>query len=164
MKIYLDMDGVLTDFDKRYVELFGERPFDPEENREHFWNNWKQFVDGNNFEDLEVHPDAYALMQVVNSLKVPYEILSSSGGGYSHDEVIRQKKVWLAKHGFDVYANFVPGGRHKAKFAKPDHVLVDDMKRNIELYRENGGAAIHHTNVGDTVRELIAHYTTHAKS
>ena len=158
MKIYLDMDGVLTDFDKRYVELFGERPFAPEENRKHFWNNWKEFVDGKHFETLEVHPDAFALMQVVKSLKVPYEILSSSAGGYSHDEVIAQKKKWLAKHGINVPANFVPGGKHKAAYAKPMHVLVDDMKKNIDAYRAAGGPAIHHTNVGDTTRELIGHF------
>lgn len=164
MKIYLDMDGVLTDFDKRYEELFGERPVDPEKNRKHFWDNWKKFVDGKNFETLEVHPGAYALMQTVKSLKVPYEILSSSGGGYSHDEVIEQKKKWLEKHGINVPANFVPGGKHKAAYAKPSHILVDDMEKNITAYRNAGGPAIHHTDVSKTVRELIAHNFEHAKS
>lgn len=164
MKIYLDMDGVLTDFDKRYVELFGERPVEPEKNTKHFWSNWKEFVDGKNFETLDVHPGASSILQTVKLLRVPYEILSSSGGGYSHDEVIAQKKKWLANHGINVPANFTPGGRKKAEYAKPTHVLIDDIKRNIDAYEEKGGIGIHHTDVGDTIRKLISLRLTYNKS
>ena len=44
MKIYLDMDGVLTDFEKKYEELFGVRPDEVQARTKHFWENWQEFV------------------------------------------------------------------------------------------------------------------------
>jgi hypothetical protein len=154
MKIYLDMDGVLTDFEKRYVEKFGEFPKEVDRRRKHFWSNWKKFVDDADFETLEKHKHADELLQAVRSLKLPVEILSSSGGGYSHEIVTDQKKVWLAKHGIDYVANIVPGGGHKAEFAGAWNILIDDTEHVIERYRKAGGTAIHHTDIATTIAQL----------
>lgn len=158
MILYLDMDGVLCDLDGRYFELFGERPDDEEHRKKHFWDNWKEFVDGNNFTNLTPHRDAKAILDMVKGLKIPAAILSSSGGGYSHDMVIAQKRMWLANHGITYPAYFVPGGRYKAKYADPNAALIDDMERNITLFCEAGGVGIHHTNVVDTVNQLYNFY------
>ena len=80
MKIYLDMDGVLTDFEKKYEELFGVRPIEVKHRTKHFWENWQTFIQGENFVHLEKHKDADKLLSFVTSLRVPVEILSSSGG------------------------------------------------------------------------------------
>lgn len=155
MKVFVDMDGVLTDFNKRYVEKFGEFPKDVDSRTKHFWNNWKKFVDDRDFETLEKHEHADELLHVLRQLKVPIEILSSSGGGYSHDIVTEQKIVWLKAHGIEFPVNIVPGGGHKAKFADPWHILIDDTPRVIERYRAAGGTAILHTNIEDTVKQLL---------
>ena len=43
-KIYLDMDGVLCDFEKRYKKLFDELPEYSRRNKE--WSeNWTTFVE-----------------------------------------------------------------------------------------------------------------------
>ena len=156
MKIYLDMDGVLTNFEKRYVEKFGEFPRDLDKRRQHFWDNWKKFVDDGDFETLEKHPNADRLLEAVRSLNLPVEILSSSGGGYSHDIVAEQKKKWLINNGIEFHANIVPGGGHKAKFADPWHVLIDDTDNVIKRYRAAGGTAIHHTDIKETIKQLYA--------
>ena len=156
MKIYLDMDGVLTDFEKRYVEKYGEFPKDLDKRRQHFWDNWKKFVDDKDFENLEKHKHCDELLAAVRSLRLPVEILSSSGGGYSHEIVTEQKKNWLKKNGIEFPANIVPGGGHKAKFAGAWNILIDDTANVIERYRKAGGTAIHHVNIEDTIKQLHA--------
>lgn len=157
MKIYLDMDGVLTDFEKRYVEKFDMFPKDADKRRQHFWDNWKQFVDDGDFETLDKHEGCNALLDAMKFFEaqgIPIEILSSSGGGYSHDTVVEQKKKWLAKHNITYKPNIVPGGGHKARYAAPWNILVDDTEHVIERYKAAGGTAIHHKNARDTITQL----------
>lgn len=159
MKIYLDMDGVLTDLDHRYAEKFGAFPADKDLKRKHFWENWKKFVDDHEFETLPKHPGADKLLATVEVLRaggVPVEILSSSGGGYSHDLVVAQKKKWLAANGITYKPNIVPGGARKAEYADPWNILIDDTEHVVENYRAHGGTAILHKDVDETIRML--HY------
>ena len=154
MKIYLDMDGVLTDFEGRYEQLFGVRPDEVKSRVKHFWDNWETFIKGNNFETLEWHKGAVELLAYVASLQVPVEILSSSGGGQFHDIVVPQKLKWLESKGIPYKANIVPGGAKKAELAQPWHILIDDTPHVIEKYRAAGGTAILHENVNDTIKQL----------
>lgn len=161
MKIYLDIDGVLSDFEQRYIQKFGEFPEDAIKRKQHFWDNWKNFVDDKDFETLPMHKDALQLLAAVKKLHdagVPVEILSSSGGGYSHDIVTEQKKKWLLDHGITYKANIVPGGGHKAKYAAPWNILVDDTQHVVDRYRAAGGTAVHYTDVDKAIKELNALY------
>jgi hypothetical protein len=154
MKIYLDMDGVLTDFEKRYDELFGIRPSEVQERTTHFWRYFETFIERGEFENLEKHKDADKLLQFVHELRVPVEILSSSGGEKHHDFVVAQKLAWLNKNGIGYKANIVPGGSKKASFAKPWHILIDDTQHVVDKYRAAGGTAILHHDIDQTLREL----------
>ena len=157
MKIYLDMDGVLSDFEARYVELFGERPSDIQRRNKEFYDYWETFVTGNNFATLSKHEGCVELLQALNTefKDIPVEILSSSGGKKFHDEVASQKRQWLKTHGITYNALVVPGGSKKAEYAKsPWDILIDDTPRNIEKFRAAGGSAILHTDVIDTVQKL----------
>lgn len=158
MIVYLDMDGVLTNFDKRYRELFGIPPEDVSRKEEHFWANWKSFVLGNNFTTLELLPDAKELLDYTKELQesgITIEILSSSGGQQFHDVVKAQKLIWLDKHGITYKANIVPGGHLKAKYAlSPWYILVDDTPRVIEGFTNAGGTGILHTSAKETIDQL----------
>ena len=154
MKIYLDMDGVLADFAGRYFELYGVRPGETRAQKEHFWKNWRNFVEGKNFETLELNEGAVELLAYVASLDVPVEILSSSGGGDLHDVVVPQKLKWLESKGIPYKANIVPGGAKKAAFATPWNILVDDTERVVNTYRAAGGPAILHKGTSDTIKQL----------
>ena len=96
MKIYLDMDGVLTNFDAKFDSLFGKRPTSGESRKKHFWDNWIAFIEGNHFQDLEMLDGAEMLLKEVRDLRVPVEILSSSGGASHHEKVkARSTRHWL---------------------------------------------------------------------
>ena len=154
MKIYLDMDGVLCDFNHEFERMFGKRPEEWQRRRKHFYSYWKDFVEDRAFERLPKHKNADELLTYVNSLGVPIEILSSSGGQTYHYIVERQKKLWLEKHGIDYKVNIVPGGVKKAEFADPWSILIDDSEHVIEAYRKAGGTAILHHDIRKTIEKL----------
>lgn len=160
MKIYLDIDGVLANFDKRYEELFGVAPTEPSKKEAHFHENWEAFVTGRNFTTLEELPDARQLLDYVFSLGVPVEILGSSGGKKFHDIVRAQKLEWLSAHGITCPVHIVPGGHLKARYAYgPWYILVDDTPRVIEGFRKAGGTGILHTSAAESIGQLKKLYS-----
>ena len=152
-KIYLDMDGVLCDFESRYEKLFGELPAYSREMKE--WStNWDKFVESEQFKTLEWHPGGQTLLKMIIDTGIDFEILSSSGGKKHHDIVEDQKKQWLQSNNILVKANIVPGRKNKAKFANSRSVLIDDTPDVIDSFNAAGGYGILHKNASDTVKKL----------
>jgi hypothetical protein len=149
-KIYVDMDGVLCNFVKKYRELFNQ---DPESlrNKKDYNKNFDNFINGQHFASLEMMPDAFFMVDYLRSRSLPIEILSSTGRPENHEEVSRQKIVWLQTHGITFKPNFVPGKELKKKFATPNSIIIDDTLSVIDDWKQAGGIAIHHKNARDTV-------------
>lgn len=148
------MDGVLSDFTKRYKELWEINPDQNRERGEKRDHKWDQFVDGNNFETLEWYSGGKELLKYVLSLDIPVEILSSSGGRRHHESVKMQKEMWLSNNHIDFKANIVPGRALKADYAKPDVVLIDDTQDVIDDFNMAGGIGILHNDLSKTLKTL----------
>lgn len=152
------MDGVLSDFKKKYVELFNVNPSGYRERKEEEDGYWDQFVNGRNFEKLDWYPGGVELMKEIRQLDISIEILTSSGGKKHHEAVAEQKKVWLKIQGFTCPINVVPGRDKKAAFATPDSILIDDTADVIEGFNAAGGIGILHTgDVRQTIETLKKH-------
>jgi hypothetical protein len=152
--LYLDMDGVLCDFNKRYTELFGVEAASTRERKE-FTEQWKLFIEGGNFATLDWFPGAIELLDYVKTLegKVEIEILSSSGGELFHGRVLEQKLQWLKDHSITYKANITNGSRKKALYASGnDRILVDDTDYVIKAFIDAGGIGILHRDVKDTIK------------
>ena len=151
MKIYVDMDGVIANFQKKWVELYGT-----DNHKKEGKNNFKDFVDNKEFAVLEPMPDATLLIDYLNDKleDIPKEILSSTANDKFYETISQQKNVWLNRNNIDWKPNFVPGKAHKYTYAEPGFVLIDDDKQNIEDWNKAGGTGILHRDALTTIALL----------
>ena len=148
--IYLDMDGVIADFIKRYKEMFRMEPRKAEKRKE-FDHYFDGFIATNQFATLDLMPDAMIGLEFLRKCSVPTQILSSTSNEERYDAVSKQKMIWLQTHGITFTPNFVPGKRHKWKFAAPDKIIIDDTESVIDDWRKQGGIAILHKDWTTTI-------------
>jgi hypothetical protein len=153
--LYLDMDGVLCNFEKRWIDLFGETAKESRDRKE-FSPNWDIFVTTGNFEKLDPFPGSDELLEFVYKFRkqIDIEILSSSGGQKYHNEVSAQKDVYLKKRGIACPRNFVPGRKLKRNFATPNSILIDDTPDVIDAFNSAGGIGILHKDASETINRL----------
>jgi hypothetical protein len=153
-QIYCDMDGVLTDFEKRFVTLLQQegpkyyskatiaqvtRPkhFDKLEGTEEFWKFIDQHIGLEFWSDMEWMPNGRELWNFIQ----PYgpKLLTSP----SRDNTSRLgKRLWVKE-------NLVPApevlfrfGDAKSDFANENSILIDDKPSNLLAFKTAGGIAI----------------------
>ena len=153
-KIYLDMDGVLCDFEKKFTEYYGFLSLAKRDRKE--WSrDWEDFIlHKKGFEKLDWFPGGQELLNHVRNIKLPVEILSSAGGKKFQGEVTAQKIKWLRRHGINYKANIVSGRKEKAEYATPETVLIDDTEDVLRHFTQAGGHGILHKDVKDTIQKL----------
>ena len=122
--------------------------------RKEFTANWDHFCTTGQFETLDWFPGGQDLLKFIRKYDVDVEMLTSSGGKKYHDLVANQKKVWLKKQGIAYKPNVVPGRKHKADYAKPDVILIDDTEDIITAFNKAGGIGILHKDIGETLQYL----------
>jgi hypothetical protein len=152
-KIYLDMDGVIADFNKRYKERYKMEPIEAEKSKE-FDKFFDQFIADREFATLDLMPDAMLLINFLRSLKVPTEILSSTASEKRDGAIRPQKLEWLKTNQIEFHPILVPGKRHKKDYSNANSVLIDDTSVNIDQWRREGGIGILHSDALTTINIL----------
>lgn len=157
--IYLDMDGVISDFMSKYQEVNGSWKRDHEGRAS---TGWQNFCEGGYFAELDPWPGGTLLMSFLDSIRsdVPVEILTSTGGAQFHDQVRADKIRWCERQGIPYKVNAVPGRWTKRDWATPTALLIDDTEDVIEQWREAGGIGILHVTLEQTMVELSELFKT----
>lgn len=153
--VFLDMDGVVANFDKRYQELYGLTPKEAEAiGRHKFIEYFEDFITTKQFKTLELMPDAEELIRTLQELSVPTVVLSSTALAKRHLDIAEQKLYWLRNNNINFTPYLVPGRKLKKYYSAPGHALIDDHEHNIELWTNAGGIGILHKNTPETLAKL----------
>lgn len=141
--LYLDMDGVFTNFEKAYRAMWHEYTYDRERFREAVLNR-------KIFETLEWMPNAREflldLKRIIESYNLNVEMLTSTGTHRTEQKLaaIEQKTKWLQTNGFQWKANFVCSKPEKSQYAHANAILIDDHEGCTGPFIEKGGVAFIH--------------------
>lgn len=149
--IYLDMDGVLCDFNKHYNDLFGMYPKEARDQKDgSYMANWHKFVNNGEFVNIPTLEGYDKILHAVAEYRrqmkgeVTISILTSSGGLSKYAEVAAQKTQWLKDHFITYEPIVVPGRRYKQKYANRYSILIDDTEDVMDDWKEAGGIGIQH--------------------
>lgn len=148
-RLYIDLDGVMADFDKYFIQEFGV-----ESNKLDDPTLWKWINGhGNFFSNLPLCEGALEFFRSVKHLN-PTILTACPKTNYQVAAV--QKRQWVYKH-LSEDTTVIPmlGGKNKVLFMhSPGDVLIDDYEKNCIPWREHGGIAIQHKNFTLTRSQL----------
>lgn len=150
-KIYVDMDGVLSDWEAQFKRYSGGITVDTYDS---LYGKKKRY-------DLvnENSPSYYATMPWMKDGKLLYNFVKD----FPHVEILSHapdkkayigKMQWLKSNQIPFKANLVPNREDKAKFANADSILIDDREDVVSDFINAGGKAILHKNSTDTINQL----------
>ena len=152
--IFCDMDGVLCNFEKMFFDIADvktETPWDYEKKfgEDKFWNVINSY--GIKFwTKLPWMPDGKKLWSYLVKNYKNVNILSAPS---SHDQgqSVKGKKIWLKSN---IGSPNTILDKQKYKYAKPNHILIDDLEKNIKAWTSAGGIGILHKSASDTISKL----------
>lgn len=147
-RLFLDLDGVLADFDRAAREQFGFITTKDGPDPPGLWD--KVRAHGTFYRDLTVMPDAHVLWRGVRELRPT--ILT--GVPRSVPGVALQKKAWVAEHFGDSVTVLCCASRQKCMFASRGDILIDDREKHRSLWEEVGGIWITHVSAVQSLRKL----------
>lgn len=162
INVFLDLDGVMVDFDAKLHELFG-KSYDEVKQEMHVGDIWGKLGDVDHlFLNLKPLPHYKTLFNYLNCLhKIgainKFEILTSIPHPTKQLKTSRQDKIdWVRQHlDANIVVNTVFGGEKKARYVKDSNdILIDDMVRNIDAWNKAGGTGIHFKNNADTIAAI----------
>lgn len=150
-RIYLDLDGVLADFDAEAEKLFGMNPRKYEEH--HGTGKFWSMLDSqpNFYRNLPLMHDAKELVEGVTKYAVPTVLTGAPSSNF--DVVSQHKREWVAEQfpDLDVIVCF---SRHKSRYCGTGDILIDDWNKYMHLWQLAGGTFILHTSAKKSLEEL----------
>jgi hypothetical protein len=172
--IYVDMDGVLVDMERYFLENCGGDSFYIKDKLgvpeliKLFHQHIKNEDMFSNLHPMDDHELAKHTMASLISGGYKVCILSCTSqtflGNEIGDMMQAQKMRWLHHNKFfrmDIEAKFVDSHAEKAKYANSTTLLIDDSLACIEPFRAKGGHVIQHESFNKTNEELSKILLTH---
>jgi len=146
-QIFIDLDGVLADFDGLASIIFGMIPqeFEDKYGSEAFWKKLQDF--GPFFTSLRLMPDALDLWDFCE----PYNPIILTG--CPRGKWAQPQKIKWVKDKLNTDRIITCLSKEKRNFAKQGDILIDDFLKYQHLWLEIGDF-IHHTSAENSIEEL----------
>jgi len=166
-RIFCDLDGVLTDFDRSFKNRdFNKDQLSPEEYQkkygkeemwknieaegEKFWANLKWMNDGRELWDYLTRYNPIILSAPSRSK----DCITGKVKWIERNLGINQKKPTTSSKKWDPESRIILS-QHKYKFAKSaDDILIDDNREKLAKWTEAGGTGVFHNDATDTIRVI----------
>jgi 5'(3')-deoxyribonucleotidase len=143
--IYLDMDGVVADWNRGVADILGYTREDP---NAHYPNaDWAKIKSNERmYLNLPVMKDAQKLVDLAtvfrDQLNWRLLFLSAAPKGNDVPWAFWDKCMWAQKNFPGIPVHFGPFAKDKQVHCKPGDILVDDRNSNITEWRKAGGLGI----------------------
>jgi hypothetical protein len=149
--IYSDMDGVLSDFDKRFMQFSDGIPpgqYEQRKGKEEFWKLIDSTVGVPFWAGMDWMPDGKEYWSYIE--KYNPIILSAPS---KNEESKYGKRIWKKRNMPNNKMILVPAWKKK-EYATPTSILIDDRADNINQWEAAGGIGILHTDAASTIAKL----------
>jgi hypothetical protein len=150
-RVYLDLDGVMADFDAHFPATFGTDHRSMADDA-----MWLRInAHPTYFRDMPPCPGSLDFYREIAHLN-PIVLTACPRTNYAH--AAKQKRGWVREHlGGHVTVLPVMGGHNKPLFMHAEgDILIDDFEKNTLAWSAAGGVAILHRDFATTRRALIA--------
>jgi hypothetical protein len=166
--IFSDMDGVLADFDKGYRDLTGMTTQHADsQGKNEFWKIFRNSLkekgisekeywagldwmsDGKKYWDYIKQYNPYVLTAPSVNFDAPEDQRYSP----EYNQSMQGKTEWSQRLS-NMRKMYFASAKNKAKFARPNTILIDDRKDTIDAWNAAGGIGIFHTSADDTIKQL----------
>jgi hypothetical protein len=147
VQIFVDMDGVLADFDRHHEAVFGARPDKIAHNVD-----WAAVRAVKGFyQDIPPMADMPVLWDFIGRFKP----IVLTGIPSSVEEAPDNKRAWATRHlGAHVEVRCCLS-KQKSLHARPADILIDDWEKYRNLWITKGGRWITHTSAETTINALL---------
>jgi hypothetical protein len=145
-QLFVDMDGVLADFNAHYESVFGVRPCKVADNVD--WAAVRARPDF--FLGIPPMPDMGDLWRVIKW----HSPIVLTGVPASVEEAAANKRAWVSEHlGSHVEVRCCRSSQ-KSLHAQPGDILIDDWEKYRKRWIRKGGIWITHRSASETIVEL----------
>lgn len=150
-RLYLDLDGVMADFDAHFPAVFGL--------------DHRGMADDAMWATINAHPSYFRDMppcpgaiEFFREIDVLDPIVLTACPRTNYANAARQKRDWVREHlSSRITVLPVMGGRNKPLFMHAaGDILIDDFEKNVSAWKDAGGVAILHRSFDDTRSRLSA--------
>lgn len=150
-RLFLDLDGVMADFDAHFPDVFGL--------------DHKGLADDEMWLRINSHPTYFLDMPLCDGAKEFFDeveclgpIILTACPRTNYTNAAQQKRQWV-RNNLSETATVLPvmGGHNKWLFMHAaGDILIDDYQKNVRPWRKAGGVGIHHTSFQETRAALRA--------
>jgi len=166
--IFCDMDGVLVDFDEGYKQLTGMSTHHADaQGKKEFWKAFRQGLKDKNISEesywanLDWQPGGKELWDYISQYKpyvltapaVNFDLPDDQRYSQEYNESMKGKLDWV-KRLPNMRKIYFAAAKNKPKFARPNHILIDDRQDTIDSWNANGGIGIHYKSAQQVIEDL----------
>ena len=156
--IFVDMDGVVADFDTFASDLLGRKIGWHQSKFDLTSEEWEKLTTVDRlYYQLPLMPDATKLIAYVKSLSTRFyvQFLTAVPRRTTMPGARPDTQAQVDKYFPGMKMDIGPYSHDKQKWCSPGDILIDDRPSNIKEWTEAGGIAIYHTgDVDKTIKTL----------